>query len=92
MTVLLEEHPLQCLCAGPTVGGQQKGILAQMPEDRPRLRERASILEFQQRNTAVRVLGEKIGLARGAVVKSVILECECHAELSCREADFVAVA
>src|ERR1700719_3205119 len=92
MTVLLEEHPLQHLGAAPTGGGQQKRILAQVPENRVRLRERSSILEFEQRNPAIRILRKKVGLARGSVMKSVILESELHAELSRGEPDFVAIA
>src|ERR1700674_74370 len=76
VTVLLEEHPLQHLGAAPTVGGQQERILAQVPEDRVRLREAGSILEFEYRNAAIRILGEKIGLACSSVMKPVILECE----------------
>src|ERR1700722_2291421 len=92
MTVLLEEHPLQHLGPAPTVGGQQERILAQVPEDRVRLREPASILEFEYRNAAIRILGEKIGLACSSVMKSVVLERKLHAELSRSESDFVAIA
>src|SRR5450631_56038 len=92
VTVLLEEHPLQRLGAAPTVGGQQERIFAQVPEDRVRLGERASIVEFEHRNAAIRVLGKKIGLARGSVMKPVILECELHTELTRGESDLVAIA
>src|ERR1700722_2553798 len=92
MTVLLEEHPLQYLGPAPTVGGQQERILAQVPEDRVRLREPAPILEFEYRNAAIRILGEKIGLACSSVEKPIILECEFYAELSRGESDFVAIA
>src|ERR1700676_2145111 len=92
MTVLLEKHPLQHLGAAPPIDGQQGRILAQVPEDCIRLREAASILELEQRNAAIWILGEKIRLARVSVMKPVILECEIYAELSRGESDFVAIA
>src|SRR4029077_13011795 len=92
VTVLFEEHPLQHLGAAPTVGRQQERILAQVPKDRVRLREHTSILEFEQRNAAIRILSEKIGLARSSVMKPVLLEREFHAELARGEPDFVAIA
>lgn len=67
-------------------------ILAQVPEDRVRLREPASILEFEYRNAAIRILGQEIGFARSPVMKPVILEREFYAELSRGESDFVAIA
>src|SRR5882757_4379392 len=91
VTVLLKEHPLQRLSAAPTLGGQQERILAQVPEDRVRLGESASILEFEYRNAAIGTLREKIGTARSSVMKPVILECEIYAELSRGESDFVAI-
>src|ERR1700730_7242429 len=92
VAILLKEHPLQHLGAPPTVGGQQEGVLAQIPEDRVRLRESASILEFEYRNAAIGILGEKIGPTRRSVMKPVILECDIYAELSRGKPDFVAVA
>src|SRR5229473_5819109 len=92
VTVLLKEHPLQRLGAAPTVGGQQERILAQVPEDRVRLGESASILEFEYRNAAIWILREKIGPTRSPVMKPVILECDIYAELSRGKSDFVAIA
>jgi len=63
-----------------------------MPEDRTRLRERASILEFQERDPPVRIYREKIGLACSAIMKPVILECEVDAEPPRGQSNFVAIA
>src|ERR1700730_18473222 len=92
VTVLFEEHPLQHLGAAPTVSRQQERILAQVPKDRVRLREHTSILEFEQRNAAIRILRENSAPARSSVMKPVLLEREFGAELARGEPDFVAIA
>src|SRR5712671_4171847 len=92
VTVLFEEHPLQHLGPAPTVSRQQECILAQVPKDRVRLREHTSIPEFEQRNAAIWILREKIGLARRSVMKPVLLKRKFHAELARGEPDFVAIA
>src|ERR1700704_742040 len=92
VTVLFEEHPLQHLGPAPTVSRQQECILAQVPKDRVRLREHTSIPEFEQRNATIRILREKIELARSSVMKPVLLKRKFHAELARGEPDFVAIA
>jgi hypothetical protein len=92
MAVLLEEHPLQHFGPSPAVVGHKSRALPEVPEDRARLCECPSVFEFQQRDAAVRILVEKLRLARRAVVQAVLLQCERDTELARGEPRLVTVA
>jgi len=47
VAVLLEEHPLQRLSPLIGVGGHVRRALAEVPEDRARLRQRATVVEHE---------------------------------------------
>ena len=53
--VLLEEHPLQHLRLPVAVVGSEAALRAQIPEDRVRLAERASVVEHERRDAQRRV-------------------------------------
>jgi len=50
VVVLLEEHPLQHLSALVRVVGHEACALAEVPEDRARLAERAPVVEHERRD------------------------------------------
>src|SRR5437773_1777871 len=59
VAVLLEEEPLQDLRSKQALGGQEGRSLRQIVEDRIGLREIDPSFDLEDRNLAVRVLGEK---------------------------------
>ena len=61
---------------GPSGRRATESILAQVPKNRVRLRKHTPVLEFEQRHAAIGIFRKKVGLARGPVMKSVILEFE----------------
>ena len=55
MVVLLEEHPLQHLCALERIARNELRPLAEEPEDRTRFTEGAPVVEHDRRNSERRV-------------------------------------
>ena len=51
VVVLLEEHPLQYLCALVRVVGNKARAIAEIPDDRARFRERPAVIEYERRNS-----------------------------------------
>ncbi len=66
VAVLLEEHPLQRLCAAEPIAGHERRALGEIPEDRVRLGEVRAVVELERRNAAVRVALQKLRRARRA--------------------------
>jgi hypothetical protein len=92
VAILLEEHPLQCLRTIPLVFRRELRAFGEIPDDGVGFGKCASVLEFEQRHAAVRIFGKKGWLARLAGVKGILLQRDCHAELSRGEANLVAIA
>ncbi len=66
VAVLLEEHPLQDLGAGPLVLWPEGRAFGQIEQDRVRLRQELSGLELEQRYAPVRILRQELARARQA--------------------------
>src|SRR5450432_4269738 len=64
MAVLLKKHPLQDLRARQAPLGYERRAFCEIPENRIGLGEVLSVVEFKERNAAVRILGEKLRRAR----------------------------
>src|SRR5262249_37729156 len=63
--VLLEEHPLQHLRPQIPVFWDEARALAEVPEDRSRLAERAAVVEHERRHTQARIeLAEQLAPIR----------------------------
>ena len=92
MAVLLEEHPLQGLCAAPAVVRLKLCALAQIPQDRIRLGQEAAVVQLEQGNPAVGVLGQEFGLAGFFRHQRIFLQLQGDAELAGGEPHLVAIA
>ena len=92
MAVLLEELPLQHLRALVRILGHELRPVAEVPEDRVRLRERAAVVENERRNAEARIqLAEHLGAVR-AVDDRQLHGLVLDPELREQKAHLVAVA
>ena len=90
--VLLEELPLEHLRALVAVVGDVVRAVAEVPEDRVRLRERPAVVEHERRHAPRRVeVAEHLGAVR-AVDDAELVELERKPELRREEAHLVAIA
>ena len=90
--VLLEELPLQHLGALVGVGRGVLRAVAEIPDDRVRLGERAAVVEHERRHAPRRVqVAEHLGAVR-AVDDAQLLELERDPEVRREQAHLVAIA
>ncbi len=90
--ILLEELPLEHLGALVSVVGDEPGAVAEIPENRVRLRERPTVVEHERRHPPRRIeIAEHLGAIR-AVDDAELVELEREAEVGCQKAHLVAVA
>ena len=92
VVVLLEEHPLQRFRAVVAVLGDEARALAEVPDDRVRLRERPAVVEDERRRIARRVEPGEL-VARIAAIDHVDLpQLERDPEMRGEEPHLVTVA
>ena len=92
MVVLLEELPLEHLSALVPVDRHERGAVGEVPEDRVRLGEGATVVEHERRHAERRVQpAEDVG-AVGAIGDGELVAVEREPELGEEQAHLVAVA
>ena len=90
--VLLEELPLQHLGALVRVGRHVLGALAEVPQDRVRLRERPAVVEHQGRDAEAGIQLTEHLFSVGAVDDRELDRLDLEPEVGEEEANLVAVA